>query len=85
MVDAIILLNVLPGDEFQAKDELILIDEVKTCRTTFGEYDLILEVQTEKIKNLGSLITQNIRRIEGITRSVTLIVSESLNNENNPT
>ncbi|MHA2075425.1 MAG: Lrp/AsnC ligand binding domain-containing protein [Candidatus Hodarchaeales archaeon] len=48
---------------------------------TFGEYDLLLEVNTEKIKCLGTLITKKIRSIEGVTKTATLIISDSLNNE----
>ncbi|MFX0049930.1 MAG: Lrp/AsnC ligand binding domain-containing protein [Candidatus Hodarchaeota archaeon] len=83
MVDAVVLLCVIPGEEHRVKKALIAIDEVKTCRITFGEYDLCLEVQTEKIKHLGSLITKKVRQIEGVTKSITLIISESLNNESN--
>lgn len=82
MVDAVVLLCVFPGKEHPVKDEISRIEQVKSCRVTFGEYDLVAEVQTEKIKELGTLMTKKIRAIEGITKSVTLIISESLENNN---
>ncbi|MHA2202329.1 MAG: Lrp/AsnC ligand binding domain-containing protein [Candidatus Hodarchaeales archaeon] len=82
MVDAVVLLCVYPGKEHLVKEEIAKIDQVKSCRITFGEYDLVVEVQTDKVKSLGTLMTKRIRAIEGITKSVTLIISESLENSN---
>lgn len=82
MIEAIVLLCVIAGKEQQIKEVLKQVDEVKACRITFGEYDLLLEVKTEKIKYLGTLITKKIRSIEGVTKTATLIISDSLNNEN---
>ncbi len=82
MVEAIVLLCVMPGKEQQIKEALQQIEAVKSCRITFGEYDLLLEVSTEKIKYLGTLITKKIRSVEGVTKTATLIISDSLNNEN---
>ncbi|MHA2227350.1 MAG: Lrp/AsnC ligand binding domain-containing protein [Candidatus Hodarchaeales archaeon] len=78
MVDAIVLISVIPGKEHSIKEEMSEIDEIKSCRISFGEYDLVVEVQTDQIKSLGSLMTKRIRGIEGITRSVTLIMSDSI-------
>ncbi|MFX1282031.1 MAG: Lrp/AsnC ligand binding domain-containing protein [Promethearchaeota archaeon] len=83
MVDAVVLLCVFPGKEYSVKEEINKIDQVKSCRITFGEYDLVAEVQTDKVKALGTLMTKKIRSIEGITKSITLIISESLGNNNN--
>ena len=80
MVDAVVLLCVFPGKEYQVKEELSKIEHVKSSRITFGEYDLLVEVQTDKVKSLGTLITKKIRAVDGVTKSITLIISESLNN-----
>ena len=81
MIEAIVLLCVIPGTEQKISEEFMKIEEVKSCRQTFGEYDLILDVYTEKVKNLGSLISKKIRTVEGITKTVTLIISDTLNNK----
>lgn len=83
MVDAIVLLCVYPGKEHYVKEEISKIDQVKSCRITFGEYDLVAEVQTDQVKSLGTLMTKKIRGVDGITKSVTLIISESLTNNVN--
>lgn len=84
MVDAVVLLCVIPGEEHRVKEAILELEEVKSCRITFGEYDLVVEVQTTKIKDLGGLMTKKMRRIDGVTKSITLIISESLSEENNP-
>ena len=81
MIEAIVLLCVLPGNEQKITEEFMKIEEIQSCRQTFGEYDLILDVYTKKVKNLGSLISKKIRHVEGITKTVTLIISDSLNNK----
>ncbi|MHA1971825.1 MAG: Lrp/AsnC ligand binding domain-containing protein [Candidatus Hodarchaeales archaeon] len=83
MVDAVVLLNVLPGKEQSVKDIINDFSEVSNCKITFGEYDLIVELNNvDKIKSLGSLITKKIRKIEGVTKTITLIISESIGNNN---
>ncbi|MHA2175783.1 MAG: Lrp/AsnC ligand binding domain-containing protein [Candidatus Hodarchaeales archaeon] len=78
MVDAVILLCVLPGEEQAIKEKLLEMAQVKKCLTTFGEYDLILDIQAQDVKGLGTFMTKEIRRVPGVTKSITLIISESL-------
>ncbi|MHA2288965.1 MAG: Lrp/AsnC ligand binding domain-containing protein [Promethearchaeota archaeon] len=78
MVDAVILLCVMPGTEQTIKEKLVGFDEIKNCKITFGEYDLYVEVRATTIKTLGSFVTKEIRRVTGVTKSITLIISESL-------
>ena len=78
MVDAVILLCVMPGTEQTVKDKLLDLDEVKNCKITFGEYDLYVKVKSDTVKTLGSFVTKEIRRVPGVTKSITLIISESL-------
>ena len=80
MVDAVILLCVMPGKEQEIKDKILGFKEVKKCKITFGEYDLYLEIQAADVKSLGHFVTKEIRRVASVTKSVTLIISESLDN-----
>ena len=83
MVQAVVLLNVYPGKEFHVKQEITKLKEVKTCRITYGEYDIVIEVNTDKVSSLGSLITKKIRSVEGVSKSITLIDTESVDNNTN--
>ncbi|PWI49227.1 AsnC family transcriptional regulator [Candidatus Heimdallarchaeota archaeon B3_Heim] len=78
MVDAIILLCVMPGTEQTVKKQVLELDEIKNCKITFGEYDLFIEVKAKNVKSLGSFVTKEIRKVPGVTKSITLIISESL-------
>ena len=78
MVDAVILLCVMPGKEQEIKDKVLELEEVKKCQITFGEYDLFVEIQAVDVKSLGTFVTKEIRRVASVTKSVTLIISESL-------
>jgi DNA-binding Lrp family transcriptional regulator len=80
MVDAVILLCVMPGKEQEIKDKILELEEVKKCQITFGEYDLFVEVQAVDVKSLGTFVTKEIRKVGSITKSITLIISESLEN-----
>jgi DNA-binding Lrp family transcriptional regulator len=80
MVDAIILLCVLPGEEQAVKEKILELEQVQKCLTTFGEYDLFIDIQAKDVKSLGSLVSREIRRVPGVTKSITLIISESLEN-----
>ena len=78
MVDAVILLCVIPGKEQAVKEKVLELEQTKKCQITFGEYDLYIEVQASNVKELGSFVTKKIRQITGVTKSITLIISESL-------
>ena len=80
MVDAVILLCVMPGKEQEIKDSVLELEEVKKCQITFGEYDLFVEIQAADVRSLGTFVTKEIRKVGSITKSVTLIISESLEN-----
>ena len=80
MIDAVILLCVMPGKEQEIKDQILNLEEVKKCQRTFGEYDLFVEIQAADVKSLGTFVTKEIRRVASVTKSVTLIISESLEN-----
>ena len=80
MVDAVILLCVMPGKEQEIKEQILNLEEVKKCQITFGEYDLFVEIQAADVKSLGTFVTKEVRRVANVTKSVTLIISESLDN-----
>ena len=82
MVDAVILLCVIPGKEQAVKEALLELDQTRKCQITFGEYDLYAEVQASNVKDLGAFVTKKIRQVTGVTKSITLIISESLEDNN---
>ena len=78
MVDAIILLCVMPGQEQTVKEKIVKLNQAKRCQITFGEYDLYVEVHAPTVRDLGAFVTKSIRQVNGVTKSITLIISESI-------
>ena len=67
---------VLIGCELGCEDEvvkkLLSIDKVKDARITYGDYDIIAEVETETERQMDNLITKKIRMLDKIRTTTTL-------------
>ena len=51
--------------------------EVKEIVRTYGEYDLVIKVESQTLDNLDNFIFNKLRTIEGVTATTTLIESVS--------
>ena len=49
------------------------INKVKEVRGTYGVHDIFVKIQTESVDEMNNTITSNIRKINGITSTVTLV------------
>ncbi len=74
MSKALVLLRVIPGKEKQVQKRVLELDDVKECWHVFGEYDLVAIVEKATIEDLGKLIRQEIRSIDDIVKTSTLII-----------
>ncbi len=70
---AIILFNTLPGKEREVRDTVKEIPGVLRAWVTFGEFDVIAEVEASSVESLGQLVRERIRNIPGIKKTSTLI------------
>jgi DNA-binding Lrp family transcriptional regulator len=73
MVIAFVLITTKPGAEKEVYDCLKDIPEVTELHPIFGEYDLIIKLNSENADNIGNLVVQKIRILEGITDTKTFI------------
>jgi DNA-binding Lrp family transcriptional regulator len=76
MPTAYILANCLAGSEERIIKEIAELSEVKEVRGTYGVYDIFIEVRSNTRESLNQIITTKIRRISGITSTVTMIAIE---------
>jgi len=53
-------------------EKCLQVQDVKEGTVVFGEYDLIVKIVTDDVKELGRRV-EEIRRIEGLLRTTTLI------------
>lgn len=73
MVTAFVLLNVARGKVNQVADTLSTMDGVYEVHSVAGRYDLVAVIRVRKNEDLADLVTDEIRQIEGIEHSETLI------------
>ena len=73
MVIAFVLITTKPGAEKDVYESLKDIPEVTELHPIFGEYDLIIKLNSENADDIGNLVVQKIRVLEGITDTKTFI------------
>lgn len=73
MVIAYVLIIARAEDEHSVYNELVKSDVVEELFPLFGEWDLIAKVTAETNEELADKITNEIRPIEGILSTKTLL------------
>lgn len=72
------LLTISPLKEKEVYDKLQEIPEVAEVYPLFGEYDILLKIETGDIDSIGDIVIHKIRAIPGVTYTKTLISTRSL-------
>lgn len=75
MEKAIILLSCEIGTEHDMAKQLSKINEIKNVMITYGEYDIVVEAETENVQKMDALIITQIRKLEKIRTTITLRVT----------
>ena len=73
---AYVLLKVSPGYERNIVKELKDLPEIEDINELYGEWDIITKASVERIEDLDALLSEKMRKIEGITLTSTMIVAE---------
>jgi DNA-binding Lrp family transcriptional regulator len=73
MVTAFVLLNADHGKVNEVADALAGMEGVAEVHSVAGRYDLIAILRVRRNEDLADLVTDQIRRLEGIESSETLI------------
>ena len=76
MPTAFILVNCAVGSEEKIINEIAKLSDVKEVRGTYGVHDIFVKVKTDNTEILNHTITSKIRKVPGITSTVTLVVIE---------
>ena len=74
MPTAYILVNCTVGYEEKIIAEMSKIPDIKEVRGTYGVHDVFVKVKSVNIEAMNHTITNKIRKIRGITSTVTLLV-----------
>lgn len=73
MAEAYVLINCELGSEQAVIDELKHVDHVKEVQGTFGAYDIIAKLASEKKDAIRQAITWQIRKIGKVRSTLTLM------------
>jgi len=79
METAYVLISCDLGTEEAVIEKLKHIDAVKEIHGTFGEYDIIAKVEHTEKGKLQEIIVWNIRKIEPVRSTITLLGIEGQN------
>ncbi|MCX6667250.1 MAG: Lrp/AsnC ligand binding domain-containing protein [Euryarchaeota archaeon] len=76
------LLSISPLHEKDVYEVLKSIPEVTEVHPLFGEYDILIKIESSDIDSIGCIVIKKIRSIQGIMDTKTLIGTKSLTGEN---
>lgn len=81
LIEAFVLISVKqdassPDLDFMnnVKKEIVKLKGVKEVNGVFGLYDFVIRVETETPEEMGTLVTQTLRRIKGVTQTETMVI-----------
>ncbi len=73
MAKAYVLINCELGSEAGIIEQLKQLEVVKDVQGTFGAYDIMTKIESDSVDKLRETITWNIRKIDKIRSTLTLM------------
>ena len=73
---AFVLINTEMGAESEVMNTLKKISDVKEAYVVYGVYDVIAKVESDNMDRLKDVITWNIRRLDKVRSTLTMMTSE---------
>jgi len=73
MAQAYVLINCELGSEEAVISKLKSIEGVTEVHGTFGAYDVLAKIESDRVEALREIITWKIRKIENIRSTLTLM------------
>ena len=73
MVTSFVLINAVPDHVAQLAEQLADLPSVAEVYSVAGEFDLVAVVRVRRHDDLADVVTHEIARLEGITRTHTLV------------
>ena len=76
MPSAFVLINTEIGAENEVLKDLKGIEGVEEAYAVYGVYDIVAKVRAETMDKLKEIVTWNIRRLDKVRSTLTMIVIE---------
>jgi len=73
MITSYTLMRVLPANDKNVYKTIKTFNEVKEVILTYGEYDLIIQVESDSLESLDHFIFNKLRTIGGVAATTTLL------------
>lgn len=78
MLEAVVLINVKPGQLHMVADTLLEREGVHELYSVAGAYDLVAVLRTSRNERLEELVTGEIAALPGVERTTTLVAFRCL-------
>ncbi len=72
MEKAYILIGCELGSENDIVEKVLKIDKIKDARVVYGDYDIVVEAETDTEAQMDNLITKKIRKLDKVRTTITL-------------
>ncbi|MEO9277609.1 MAG: Lrp/AsnC ligand binding domain-containing protein [Nitrososphaera sp.] len=72
MEKAYILIGCELGSENDIVEKVLKIDKIKDARVVYGDYDIVIEAETDTEAQMDNLITKKIRKLDKVRTTITL-------------
>jgi len=72
MAVGFVLISTAPATEHEVYNELLKVKDIIELHPLFGEYDLIAKIETGDFNNLGQIVVDKIRTVNGVIDTKTL-------------
>lgn len=64
------------GKTRDVSEQLLELDKIENVHELYGQYDIIINIKGDSIREIEDFIMKNIRTINDIERTETLVVSD---------
>ncbi len=78
MATGFALLTISPLNEKAVYEALRNIEQVIEIHPLFGEYDILVKIESKDIDSIGETVIKKIRSLKGVVDTKTLIGTKSL-------
>ena len=76
MVRGFILLQLVPGLEKEALNQIRMTEGITEVTLVFGRWDAVIAVEAKTINRLTNTIMKQLRGIQGVAQSETLVATD---------
>lgn len=78
MLEAVVLINVKPGQMRRVEDALLAREGIHELYSVAGAFDLVAILRTARNERLEELVTGEIAALDGVERTTTLVAFRCL-------